>query len=160
MNGAYHSGTCFAEAWLRATKDGEPTGAVTMAGSTINQPWNQPMCAQDAMIDMLVGTDPANQKFTFGGLFFNGIIHMLDVYNDESALDVSRTWLIFGDPTLLVRTAVPEQLEVSHFATLPSGIPSVTFSSLVENARISVTKNGEILAISPSFLISFIQLSS
>ena len=146
VNGAYHSGTCFAEAWLRATQNGEPTGAVTMAGSTINQPWNQPMCAQDAMIDMLVGTDPANQKFTFGGMFFNGIIHMLDVYNDESALDVSRTWLIFGDPTLLVRTAVPEQLEVSHNAILPAGVPSITFSSPVENAKITVTHNDEIVA--------------
>lgn len=146
VNGAYHSGTCFAEAWLRATKDGEPTGAVTMAGSTINQPWNQPMCAQDAMIDMLVGTDPANQKFTFGGMFFNGIIHMLDVYNDNSALEVSRTWVIFGDPTLLMRTAVPEQLEVSYNAILPAGVPSLTFSSPVENAKITVTHNDEIVA--------------
>ena len=147
VNGAYHSGTCFAEAWLRATKDGEPTGAVTMAGSTINQPWNQPMCAQDAMIDMLVGTDPANQKFTFGGMFFNGIIHMLDVYNDNSALEVARTWVVFGDPTLLMRTAVPEQLEVSYNAIQPAGVPYLSFSSAVENAKISVTRNGEIIGV-------------
>ena len=147
LNGAYHSGTCFAEAWVRATKNGEPTGAVSIVGSTINQPWNEPMCAQDEMIDLLVGTTPSVQKFTFGGIFFNGIIHMLDVYNNSNALEVSRTWVLFGDPTLQMRTAVPEQLEVSHNAVLPAGVPSVTFSSDVENAKITITHNNEIVAV-------------
>ena len=144
VNGEYHTGTCFAEAWLRATHNGQPTGAVSMIGSTINQPWNSPMCAQDAMIDLLVGTTPADQKFTFGGMFFNGEIHMLDVYND---VEVFRTWILFGDPTLLMRTAEPAQLEVSHNAILPVGVPAITFTSSVENARIAVTKGAEIIAV-------------
>ena len=142
VNGEYHSGTCFAEAWLRATHDGEPTGAVGFTGSTINQPWNSPMCAQDAMIDLLIGTVPADQKFTYGGIFFNGMIHMLDVYND---VEVFRTWILFGDPTLLLRTDAPEELVVSYNDILPVGIPSVTFSSAVENAKITVTKDNEII---------------
>ena len=144
VNGEYHTGTCFAEAWLRATHNGEPTGAVSMIGSTINQPWNSPMCAQDAMIDLLIGTSHNNQKSTFGGIFFNGMIHMLDVYSD--AVDVFRTWILFGDPTLQMRTAVPEQLEVTHNAILPAGTPSLTFSSAVENAKITVTHNNEVVA--------------
>lgn len=144
VNGEYHTGTCFAEAWLRATYEGQPTGAVGFTGSTINQPWNSPMCAQDAMIDWLVGTNPANQKYTYGGIFFNGMIHMLDVYSDVS---VFRTWILFGDPTLLVRTAVPAQLELSYNEILPVGVPSVTFSSPVENARIAVTNGTEIIAV-------------
>ena len=144
VNGEYHTGTCFAEAWLRATYNGQPTGAVGFTGSTINQPWNSPMCAQDEMIDRLVGTTPGDQKFTFGGIFFNGMIKMLDVYNDVS---VFRTWILFGDPTLLVRTAVPEQLEVTHNAILPVGVPSVTFSSAVENAKVTITHNNEVVAV-------------
>ena len=144
VNGEYHTGTCFAEAWLRATHNGQPSGAVGFTGSTINQPWNSPMCAQDAMIDRLVGTDPSNQKFTYGGIFFNGMIHMLDVYND---VEVFRTWILFGDPTLHVRTAEAAPLEVSYNEILPVGISSVTFSSQVENARISVTKGTEIIAV-------------
>ncbi|MBP5495667.1 MAG: T9SS type A sorting domain-containing protein [Bacteroidales bacterium] len=144
VNGEYHTGTCFAEAWLRATYEGQPTGAVGFTGSTINQPWNSPMCAQDAMIDWLVGTNPANQKYTYGGIFFNGMIHMLDVYSDVS---VFRTWILFGDPTLHVRTAVPAQLELSYNEILPVGVPSVTFSSPVENARIAVTNGTEIIAV-------------
>ena len=144
VNGEYHTGTCFAEAWLRATYNGQPSGAVGFTGSTINQPWNSPMCAQDAMIDLLIGTSHNNQKSTFGGIFFNGMIHMLDVYSD--AVDVFRTWILFGDPTLLMRTAEPEQLEVTHNAILPAGVPSVTFSSAVENAKITVTHNNEVVA--------------
>lgn len=142
VNGEYHTGTCFAEAWLRATHDGQPTGAASMIGSTINQPWNSPMCAQDRMIDLLVGTTPDNQNYTYGGIVFNGMIHMLDVYND---VEVFRTWILFGDPTLLLRTAVPEQLDLSYNEILPVGLPSLTFSSPVENAKVSVTQNGEIV---------------
>ncbi|MBO7629048.1 MAG: T9SS type A sorting domain-containing protein, partial [Bacteroidales bacterium] len=143
VNGEYHTGTCFAEAWLRATHNGQPSGAVGFTGSTINQPWNSPMCAQDAMIDLLIGTNQDNQNFTFGGMFFNGMIKMLDVYND---VEVFRTWILFGDPTLQMRTAVPEQLEVTHNDILPAGVPSVTFSSPVENAKIVVTHNNNVVA--------------
>ena len=142
VNGEYHTGTCFAESWLRATNDGQPAGAVGFTGSTINQPWNSPMCAEDAMIDYLVGTVPADQKFTYGGIFFNGMIHMLDVYND---VEVFRTWILFGDPTLMLRTAAPQELAVSYNDILPVGIPSVTFSSPVDNAKITISKNDEII---------------
>ena len=144
VNGEYHTGTCFAEAWLRATHDGQPSGAVGMIGSTINQPWNSPMCAQDRMIDLLIGTTPGNQYFTYGGIVFNGMIHMLDVYND---VEVFRTWILFGDPTLQLRTAVPEPLEVSHNEILPVGVPSITFSSSVENAKIIVSKDNTVIAV-------------
>ncbi len=144
VNGEYHTGTCFAESWLRATHDGQPTGAVGYTGSTINQPWNSPMCAEDAMIDYLVGTVSTDQKFTYGGMFFNGMIKMLDVYND---VEVFRTWILFGDPTLLLRTAVPEALDISYNEILPAGIPSVTFSSTVENAKITVSHNNEIVSV-------------
>ena len=144
VNGEYHTGTCFAEAWLRATHNGEPTGAAGFLGSTINQPWNSPMCSQDAMIDLLIGTTPADQKFTFGGMFFNGEIHMLDVYND---VEVFRTWILFGDPTLLMRTDVPQQLEVAYTEVIPVGVPNLSFTSTVDNAKISVTHGNEIVAV-------------
>lgn len=144
VNGEYHTGTCFAEAWLRATYHNNPAGAVGFTGSTINQPWNSPMCAQDAMIDLLVGTEQGNQNFTFGGIFFNGMIHMLDVYHDT---EVFRTWILFGDPTLQVRTAVPQYLAVSHDEALFVGVPSITITSEVENAKVTVTKGNDIIGV-------------
>ena len=145
VNGKYQSGTCFAEAWLRATDNGKPTGAVGFLGSTINQPWNPPMCTQDAMIDLLIGTNPAERKVTFGGMFFNGEIKMLDVYND---VDVFRTWILFGDPTLLMRTAVPSELSVEHNSIMPTGIMPINFFSMVENTRITIMKDSTIIGSS------------
>lgn len=144
LNGEYQSGTCFAESWLRATKDGEPTGAVSFIGSTISQPWNPPMCTQDAMIDMLVGNSPAEQKFTLGDMFFNGLIKMLDVYSSEGT-ETYRTWILFGDPTLQVRTTVPSELQISYNHFLPTDITTTTFFSTTENTKIVVYKDNEII---------------
>lgn len=142
VNGAYNGRTCFAEGWLRANKNGKLTGAVGALMSTINQPWNSPMCAQDRMIDLLIGNNNTAQKRTYGGIVFNGIIKMLDTYNDY---EVARTWILFGDPTLLVRTAVPEQLTVIHDEQLFLGTNSIDFTSPVEGARITLTHNSEIV---------------
>lgn len=158
LNGQYSSYNCFAESWLRATHNDQPAGAVCFIGSTINQSWNPPMCGQDAMIDYLVGTSSYDQQFTLGGMVFNGMIKMIDVYS-TSGVEISRTWILFGDPTLMIRTAVPQPLEVFYNEILPSGTPSTQFTSAVENAKITVTKNGEIISTgrieNSAFLIDF-----
>ncbi len=72
--------TCFAEAWLRATNGGEPTGAIGTYMSSINQSWDPPMDAQDEIADLLVGTSAEACTRTFGGICFNGCGHMMDEY--------------------------------------------------------------------------------
>jgi len=67
-NGTFTSTTCFAEAWLRASNGGVPTGAVACYMSYISQDWDPPMYAQDEAVDLLV----SDQKRTVGGLWFNG----------------------------------------------------------------------------------------
>lgn len=142
VNGAYSGRTCFAEAWLRASKNGQPTGAVGALMSTINQPWNSPMCAQDRMIELLTGHNNVQKRSTYGGIVFNGIIKMLDTYNDY---EVARTWILFGDPALLVRTDVPQTLQVNHSDKVRLGFTTVEFSSPVD-ARVTLCRAGEILA--------------
>lgn len=143
VNGDYAGKTCFAEHWLRATQNGQPTGAAVFVGSTINQSWTPPMRAQDSFIDMLVDTTNTIKKLTFGGLFFNSIIKMLDVYN--TSYDVARTWILFGDPTLHVRTAVPEQISVIHDSLLIVGSNNVEFISTAENAKVTLSHNQNVL---------------
>ena len=54
-NGEFeHYDTCFAEAWMRATNSGEPTGAIAVFASTQSQSWSPPMDAQDEIVDLLV----------------------------------------------------------------------------------------------------------
>lgn len=143
VNGNYVGQTCFAEAWLRATNNGNPTGAVSVLMSTINQPWNSPMCAQDRMNLLLTGSGGVTQKHTFGGIVFNGILHMLDTYNDY---EVARTWILFGDPTLMVRTAEPQQLNLSYSPIISPSISSVSCSSPVEDAKVTLTLRNQILS--------------
>ena len=56
VNGEFHTGTCFAETWLRATHNNQPSGAIGFFGSTVNQSWSPPMEGQDEMNDILVET--------------------------------------------------------------------------------------------------------
>ncbi|MBN2169928.1 MAG: T9SS type A sorting domain-containing protein, partial [Candidatus Krumholzibacteriota bacterium] len=109
VNGSFASTTCFAEAWLQASHGVEPTGAVGMYASTVNQSWAPPMSAQDEIVDLLV----AGAKRTYGALCFNGACQMMDDYGADG-VDEYLYWTIFGDPSLRVRTDTPTALAVSH----------------------------------------------
>jgi hypothetical protein len=117
VNGQFTYSTCFAEAWMRATNGGEPTGAIGTYMSSINQSWNPPMDAEDEMDDILVGRSGIGARRTFGGLCYNGSSHMMDVYGSDGE-DMFLTWHIFGDPSLRVRTDSPATLSVSHSGTI------------------------------------------
>lgn len=91
--------TCFAEAWLRATKDGQPTGAVAMYASSISQSWSSPMEGQDEFNKRL--TDPARPYKTYGALCFAGSSSMMSAYGSDG-VNMFNTWHIFGDPSLRV----------------------------------------------------------
>jgi MYXO-CTERM domain-containing protein len=102
-NGEFNHGTCFGEAWLRATSGGLPSGAVAAYMSSISQSWNPPMAAQDEVADLLV----AEQYFTVGGLFFAGSAKMMEEYGWDGT-SMFDTWHLFGDPSLRVfGTAAP-----------------------------------------------------
>jgi gingipain R len=103
------SGTCFAEAWMRATHSGQPIGAAACYMSTVNQQWATPMRAQDVMIDLLC----AGEKWTFGGTCFNGSCAMIDRYGSYGVTEF-KNWTIFGDPSLEMRTATPTVLVVTR----------------------------------------------
>jgi len=143
VNGNFTSGTCFAEAWLRATSGGLPTGAVATFMSTINQSWDPPMEAQDESVDILVESYTGNIKRTFGGLSTNGVFKMNDTYSDY---DMTDTWTVFGDPSLMVRTDDPQTLTVTHnnlVKLLNDSIFPVNCN--VNGALVCITKNHQIL---------------
>ena len=135
VNGNFNGLTCFAEAWLRATNGANPTGAIAIYASTINQSWAPPMSAQDEVTDLLCGTGPysgsGNQKDSFGGLMYNGSCLMLDEY---SANDMYQTWTIFGDASLQVRTDTPTTMTISHDANILVGQTTFDVSTGVEGA--------------------------
>ncbi len=97
VNGAYASGTCFAESWLRATHNGQPTGAIGIYASSINQTWSEPMCGEDEVYDLY--TDATYT--TLGVLFYGGSCQMMEEYGSVG-VDMYDTWHTFGDPSLVV----------------------------------------------------------
>ncbi len=114
-NNGEFNGNCFAEAWLRATNQatGRPTGAIGGMFSWISQPWVPPMYGQDEMVDILTGWRSTDQFcHTFGGASLNGNMYILDAAPSDNG-DTHNTWILFGDPSLLVRTDNPTNMDVT-----------------------------------------------
>lgn len=117
VNGNFVSQTCFAEAWLRATNGANPTGAVAMYASTVNQGWNPPMRGQDEVTDLLI----AETRHTIGGLYYHGSAKMIEVYG-TSGISEYKNWTIFGDASLTVRTKDPMAMSPSFTPILMIGM--------------------------------------
>jgi hypothetical protein len=102
--GEFDTGTCLGEAMLRATKGGQPTGAVGFYASSILQSWNPPMEAQDEMNELFI----AGTYTTMGALLYAGSSQMMDQYGSDGAA-MFTTWHLFGDPSLRVVGSVEPQ---------------------------------------------------
>ncbi len=102
---------CYAESWLRASHEGEPTGGLAVYASTVYAGWNPPMEMQDEFNELLA----RDSTRTFGGLCINGGLSMAETY-DTGTNEFIR-YAIFGDPSLEIRTQAPRTMEVQHPAT-------------------------------------------
>lgn len=139
VNGNFVSQTCFAEAWMRNTGG----GAVAIYASSINQSWNSPMRAQDVFTDLLI----AHSKTTAGGLYYNASCKMMDVYGNTSGSDgvnMFKTWHIFGDAALTIRTKTPQSMTVSHPTQINANATSLTINTGVAEALVALTYNNTI----------------
>jgi len=134
VNGAFNgSGDCFAEAWLKK----ENGGAVMALMSTINQPWDPPMRGQDYFNDILIGgydysahpgqngINTTEQRTTIGTITFNGLVLMCTESGGSSDWETAKTWHLFGDPSMQVRTDNPGTISVSNDVVM-AGIPFST----------------------------------
>lgn len=146
VNGDFVSNTCFAEYWMRSRNSGgESIGAVATLMSTINQSWDPPMHGQDEMVDILVESYQNNIKRTFGGLSLSGCMKMNDDYGSQGD-DMTDTWNLFGDPTLMVRTDTPSVLTVTHQPTMNIGSTQLPVQVNINGALVALTKDDSIYA--------------
>jgi hypothetical protein len=144
-NGEFNDYTCFGEAWLRATNNGEPAGAIGAFMSSKSQSWSPPMEAQDEFNNLLVGIYPDNKKTTFGALCFNGCMSMNDKYGSEGWAETD-AWTVFGDPSVQVRTDTPATMTVSHVSEIEQ--ETTTFEVTVtdvEGALCTISRSYNIL---------------
>ncbi len=156
LNGKYdHNQPCFAETWLRATNGtvanpdpSQPTGAIGGMFSYISQPWEPPMYGQDEMVDVLVESYNNNIKRTLGGCSFDGNMKIIDQYgsNNSAGIGTYMTWILYGDPTLTVRTAVPTNMNVTHASSMSTTATSFTVNAPNGNGALAtLTRDNEIM---------------
>ena len=146
-NGEYQYDECFAEAWMRAKNltTNQPTGAIGGMFSWISQPWVPPMYGQDEMNAILTEWRPG-YKHTLGGASVNGNQYVLDM-SPEDAGSTHNTWILFGDPSLMVRTDVPKSMNViASPSTLLIGMTSLIVSADTDFGIATLSREGEVLA--------------
>lgn len=144
----FGAGPCLGDAWIRATDDatGDPTGGIGGVFSSILQSWRPPMEGQDEMMNILTENSVYPTRHTIGGVSLSGMASMIDAY-EGGGIDMADTWNIFGDPSVVLRTAMPEQLVLNHapFVSMNAGYLSVSCD--VEGATIAASYDGQILGV-------------
>ena len=133
---------CFAEAWMHATyssSDLTPTGAIGTLMSYISQPWIPPMWAQDECVDILAGlSSSGGTKHTWGGLSINGLFGIFDNYgSDQSAVGTYQAWILYGDPSMMVRTKTPQNMTVNHNGSITLGASTYTVNVSNSNGAVA-----------------------
>ena len=151
LNGKYdHYQPCFAETWLRATNNsnGTPTGAIGGMFSYISQPWVPPMYGQDEMVDVLTEQHSTNIKRTLGGCSFDGNMKILDQYGQGAGQGhgTYMSWILYGDPSLTLRNAIPANMNVTHAPSMSSTATSFVVNATNGNGALAtLTRNNEIM---------------
>ena len=138
------SGDCFGEVWIKHTANGAPAGGIGGAFSSVLQSWAPPMRGQDEMTDLVVEDGEVEIRHTFGSIVAHGCSGMIDSYGGggEEMMD---TWCIFGDPSVVLRTAFPDALALSHQEVYFLGTPSIEVMCPTEGALIAITQGDQIL---------------
>ena len=151
LNGKFDE-NCFAEAWMRATNNstGVPTGAIGGMFSWTNQPWQPPMTGQDEMIDVLCEWRSTDRfHHTLGGASLNGNMKILDLHpSDQGA--THNTWILFGDPSLLLRTDTPAEMNVTcQPEAILLGQTELRLTADTDYALATLSFNGQVLGSTP-----------
>ena len=154
LNGKFNyggaNGECFAEAWMRATDNSTsvPTGAVGGMFSWISQPWQPPMYGQDEMVDILAEWKHNDQfNHTFAGASLNGAMGVLDYGSSSQFTATQHSWILFGDPSLMIRTANPTAMNISLSpSVLMIGMSSLEVSAEADYGIVTLTNEEGIIA--------------
>ncbi|MBD3367126.1 MAG: hypothetical protein GF405_02985 [Candidatus Eisenbacteria bacterium] len=107
--GQFTDKTCFAEVWMRATEGDASTGAVGIYASTVGMQWVPPLAALSEINHLLV----TEQMRTLGGLCINGACAMIEDHGWSGEAEF-KSWHLFGDPSLLVRSDTPSPTTAAH----------------------------------------------
>lgn len=139
------SGDCFGEVWSKATNaQGQPIGGLGGCFSSVLQSWAPPMEAQDEMNNLIVEQGAVDIHHTTGSIVAHGCGSMNDAYGTGGD-EMTDTWCIFGDPSVVLRTATPSALSLVHQDVYFLGTASIQVNCNVEGALVAITEGSNIL---------------
>jgi hypothetical protein len=155
LTGNFNAEPCFGESWLRAGNPVTPKGAVGFFGATpptTHSPWNNCLDA-----GMYWGLLEENIHY-FGPMTYRGKLEVyanfpLETSPDSGSEFYFNAYNLLGDPSLEIWTGVPQNLNVSHAALIPTGTNNFIVQVLdassqpVSGALVSLYKRGEVKAL-------------
>lgn len=145
--GRFHDKPCLAEWLMRSQNAGSPTGALTAYMGSCEQLMNPPCAGQIEFTHILTGQVPSNTKITAGGLVYNSCMKMIEQFPDTTGGEFTAdTWILFGDPSIVINTDNPAAMTVNHPESVSSADTGFVVACSVEGALISLTAGGEIVA--------------
>ena len=146
-NGGFDGGggDCFAEAWLKTGEPGDLRAAIGSYSSSTPAAWDEPA-------EMAVGFAKAileDDISRYGEACLAARGYMMDVLPGYGSIEeVCHQYVIFGDPSLQLRSEVPWTPEVQLPGVIPVGMPTMEVTvtrdgAPVEGASVVVRKGGE-----------------
>lgn len=137
-NGDFSMTECFAEAWMRAGDPAQPDGAVAMYSASTSTPWIPPCVMQAEAVDLMV----ADQANIIGSLYYHGIMKVMDTYPGDSQL--VEQYNIFGDCSLMIRTATPAAPTMDHSDVIALGSTVYPVDTGVRGAKVAIYSDGQL----------------
>jgi hypothetical protein len=141
-NGDFSLPESFAEAWLRASHEGRPAGAVAVIAASTASSWVPPCVMQADMVRALA----APGRLELGAVFAAGVAAVLVQYDGTTqAVKLMEQFNLLGDGSLALRTRAPGPLAVTHAGHAPVGTAALAVS-LPPGARAVLTDGNAVLA--------------
>lgn len=131
-----------AESFLKCKDDYSYTGSIAFCGSSILMDWAPPMLTQDEIVNAIISSEDINSAYSIGELFYGSQIKMLNKYNSLGN-GVMQTWILFGDPTIDLKTKLPQNIDVSY--NYMSKTNELQITSNTEKVLLGISENNKYL---------------
>lgn len=95
LGGYFANRTCFAEKWMRGTKNGNPTGALAVIMSSSLADWDASLLAIVEISQHI----SADDNYRLGDLYLSGYNFIMNEMNRKKD---AYCWVLFGDPSLWI----------------------------------------------------------
>jgi hypothetical protein len=125
LGGHFAHRDCFAEKWLRTTKNGNPVGATAVVMSSSLADWDANLSAMLVMNKFMPSLD---SNCRLGHLYLQGYNHIIN--NMQRPKD-AYCWILFGDPSMWIYPALNNRIKQKEsFTLLPDVYPNPANSLL------------------------------